>query len=224
MCIMTRSIVLLTLFAAPAVASGPPELITKLNKTVTLKEPIDAGLDLFLTEFAEQHGLTGKILLDAPAFKATGVENVRESMVKLDKLTDVKASTVLDAILKQVDGCYFVKDTHIVITTKLARRAMLGEKDEDDAPVRDAVPLVRMTFTETPIRKALEELADKFDASILLAPYVAEKGDALVTAKLVNVPLDHAVELLADMADLSVVKRGNALYVTIPGRAKELGK
>ena len=222
---MTRSLCLLLLVAGSAVASGPPELITKLNKTVSLKDPIDAALDLALTELADQYGLAGKVLVDVPAFKAAGIEDVRASMVKLDKLAEVKLSTVLEALLKQVDGCYLVKDTHIVITTKAARRAALGEKDEHaEAPARDAVPLVRMTFTETPIRKILEELADKFDATILLAPYVAEKGDAVVSAKLVNVPLDHAVELLADMADLVMVKRGNALYVTTPGRAKELAK
>ena len=222
---MIRPLCLLLLATAPVIASGPPELITKLNKTVTLKEPIDAALDLVLTELCEQHGLTGKILLDVPAFKKAGVEDVRAAMVKLDKLADVKLPTVLMALLKQVDGCYLVKDTHIVITTTAARRAELGEKDDDaEAAARDALPLVRLTFTETPIRKVLEELASKFDATILLAPYVAEKGDFVVTAKLVNVPLDHAVELLADMAELAMVKRGNALYVTTRERAKEMVK
>src|SRR3954468_4236852 len=109
---MTRSLCLLLLATAPAFASGPPELITKLNKTVSLKEPLDAALDLVLTELAEQHGLTGKVILDARAFKAAGVEDVRAAMVKLDKLADVKLATLLAAILKQVDGCYLVKDTH----------------------------------------------------------------------------------------------------------------
>jgi hypothetical protein len=222
---MTRSFCFLLLVAAPVAASGPTEIITKLNKTVSLKEPIDAALDLVLTEMAEQHGLTGKVILDTQAFKAAGIEDVRAAMVKLDKLADVKLATVLAALLKQVDGCYLVKDTHIVITSRAARRAELGEKDEDaEAAVRDAMPLVRMTFTETPIRKIVEELAEKFDRTILIAPYLAERGDALVTAKLVNVPLDHAVELLADMAELALIKRGNALYVTSRERAKEMVK
>lgn len=222
---MIRPLCLLLLATAPVFASGPPELSTKLNKTVTLKEPIDAALDLVLTELAEQHGLTGKVILDAQAFKATGVEDVRAAMVKLDKLADVKLATVLSAILKQVNGCYLVKDGLIVITSKAARRAELGEKDDDaEAAVRDAMPLVRMTFTETPIRKVVEELAEKFERTILIAPYLAERGDVLVTAKLVNVPLDHAVELLADMAELALVKRGNALYVTSRERAKEMEK
>jgi hypothetical protein len=47
---MSRSLVLLLAVPGPALASGPPELIAKLNKTVSLKVPIDAALDLALTE------------------------------------------------------------------------------------------------------------------------------------------------------------------------------
>jgi hypothetical protein len=222
---MTRIVCIAALvFAAgPAYASGPPELVSKLNKTVSMKAPIDAALDLVLTELAEEHGLTGKILLDVPAFKAAGVEDIRAAMVKLDRLNDVKVSTVLKGLLNQVDGTYLVRDTHILITTRAARRAELGERDDDpDAAVRDAVPLVRITFTDTTLRKALEELATKFDRTIVVAPQAAEKGDTQVSAKLINVPLDHAVELLAEMSDLALVKRGNALFVTTPERAAAL--
>jgi hypothetical protein len=224
---MTRNASFFTLFVAlsPALASGPPVLVAKLDKTVSMKGPIDAALDLALTELAEEHGLTGKILLDAPAFKAAGVEDVRATMVKLDRLNNVKLSTVIGGLLSQVDGVCLIRDTHILVTTRAARRAELGERDDDaDAAIRDAVPLIRVTFTETPLKKALEELSTRFDRTILLAPQVAEKGDAAVSAKLINVPLDHAVELLAEMAELVLVKRGNALFVTTPERAATLKK
>jgi hypothetical protein len=224
---MTRTLFVLALFvcAQPALASGPPELVAKLNKTISMKSPIDAALDLALTELAEQYGLDGKIHLDVPAFKAAGIEDVRGVMVKLDRLNEVRLSTVIDALLKQVDGACLVRDTHIVITSRAARRAELGEnEDEGGAAIRDAVPLVRQTFTDTPLRKVLDELSTRFDRTIIVAPQTAEKGDTQVTAKLINVPLDHAVELLAEMAELAVVKRGNALFVTTPERAANLKK
>jgi len=211
------------LAATPTLASGPPELAAKLSKSISLKDPIDATLDLALTELADLHGLAGKILIDVPAFKAAGIEDVKAANVKLDKLTDVKLGTVVGALLKQVEGTCLVRDTHIIVTTRAARRAELGERDDDaEAAIRDAVPLVRMTFTDTPLRKALEELATRFDRTILIAPQAAEKADTAVTAKLVNVPLDHAVELLADMSDLAIVKKGNVLYVTTTERADKI--
>jgi hypothetical protein len=221
---MTRTACVALLFAAmPALASGPPELVAKLSKPISLKDPIDATLDLALTDLADQHGLAGKILIDVPAFKAAGVEDVKAANVKLDKLTDVKLGTVLESLLSQVQGACLVRDTHILVTTRAARRAELGENGDDAAAaIRDAVPLVRLTFTDTPLRKALEELATRFDRTILVAPQAAEKADAAVTAKLVNVPLDHAVELLAEMAELALVKKGNALYVTTRERAEKM--
>jgi hypothetical protein len=41
---------------------------------------------------------------------------------------------------------------------------------------------------------------------------------------LTNVPLDTAVQLLADMAELKVVHRDNVLYVTTPEHAAKLEK
>jgi hypothetical protein len=37
-----------------------------------------------------------------------------------------------------------------------------------------------------------------------------------------NVPLDTAIELLADMVELKLVRKANVLYVTTPERAEPL--
>jgi hypothetical protein len=57
---------------------------------------------------------------------------------------------------------------------------------------------------------------------VLVDPRPAEKIKTGVTAKLKNVPLDSAVQLLADMADLKAVLQDNVLYVTSKENAKDL--
>src|SRR5947208_3286577 len=116
---MTRIALFFAFFVVtdPVDASDPPDLVTKLNKSVSMKGPIDSALDLALNELAEHHRLTGKILIDVPAFKAAGVEDVRAEMVKLDKLESVRLSTILEGLLNQVDGTFIIRDTHLLITT-----------------------------------------------------------------------------------------------------------
>jgi hypothetical protein len=53
---------------------------------------------------------------------------------------------------------------------------------------------------------------------------MGEKGKTAVTARLINVPLDRAVRLLADMADLKAVLLGNVLYVTSKENAAQWEK
>ena len=50
----------------------------------------------------------------------------------------------------------------------------------------------------------------------------ADKAKAAVSAALKNVPVDTAVRVLADMAELKPVRMGNLLYVTSRDNAKRL--
>jgi hypothetical protein len=56
----------------------------------------------------------------------------------------------------------------------------------------------------------------------VIDPRVENQSGVAVTARFVNVPLDVAVRLLADMADLGVVRIGNVFYATSPENAKRL--
>jgi hypothetical protein len=59
---------------------------------------------------------------------------------------------------------------------------------------------------------------------VVLDARVEDKGALKVTALLRNVPVETAVEVLADMAGLAVVQRGNVLYVTSTENAAKLLK
>jgi hypothetical protein len=52
---------------------------------------------------------------------------------------------------------------------------------------------------------------------------LAESGEKLtVTARFHNVPVDTAVRILSNMADLQMVRLDNVLYITTPKRAAQL--
>ena len=210
--------------ASPLRASTVADpLAAKMDKVISLKDPIDVALDLALTELADEHGLQGKIHIDKAGFKADGIEDVAAAMVKLPKLTDVPLRVVFDKLLQQVNGTWIIRDKFIEIITVTAKKAELNLQDSDpETPHRLTMPMIRQTFRETPLSKALEELGTRYDKTIILAPQVGDKTDAAVSVRFVNVPLDTAVELLAEMVDLKLVRKANVLYVTTADRAEPL--
>jgi hypothetical protein len=70
--------------------------------------------------------------------------------------------------------------------------------------------------------EALQDLATRTGFSIVVDVRTADKKQTQVTANLANVPLDTAVLLLADMADLKPVLLDNVFYVTTPENAAKL--
>jgi hypothetical protein len=85
-------------------------------------------------------------------------------------------------------------------------------------------PLVHCLLTKVPLQKALEQIAEHDNQNIVLALQAQVKCGTLVTARLVNVPIETAVETLANMADLRVVRRANVFLVTTKELAAELNK
>ena len=57
-------------------------------------------------------------------------------------------------------------------------------------------------------------LADQSGSNVILANYATKEAKTKVTAQLTGVPLDTAIVILADMADLKLVRLGNVYYVT----------
>lgn len=74
----------------------------------------------------------------------------------------------------------------------------------------------------TPFAATMKQLASETGASLVIDPRLKEKADVGVTLKLDDVPLDTAVRLLAEVADLGTVRMNNVLFVTTPERAAKL--
>ena len=115
---------------------------------------------------------------------------------------------------------YVIRPDGVEITT---RRAYLDEffPGRDDAVLP---PLVNVIFDKISLHEALAELASTTGSNVILDARQGKEGETKVTAELTNVPLEAAVQVLADMADLGVVRLGNVYYVTSLKHARQLRK
>jgi hypothetical protein len=133
---------------------------------------------------------------------------------------------------------YALRRDGIEITTTLLRAAEfyphegvvdpvtaqpLNPLDDSRLKFPHLLPLVQVEFEKRPLREALQELAEATDWTVVLDERAADNSKP-VTATLVNVPLDTAVELLADMVGLTVIRRNKSLYVTTTENAVALSK
>jgi hypothetical protein len=69
---------------------------------------------------------------------------------------------------------------------------------------------------------AVKQLAVETGANLVIDPRLKDKANAAVTLKLDDVPLESAVRLLAEVADLGTVRMSNVLFVTTAERAEKL--
>jgi type II secretory pathway component GspD/PulD (secretin) len=74
----------------------------------------------------------------------------------------------------------------------------------------------------TAFAAAVKQLAADTGANVVIDPRLKEKASAAVTLKLDDVPLETAVRLLAEVADLGTVRMNNVLFVTTTERAEKL--
>jgi type II secretory pathway component HofQ len=128
-------------------------------------------------------------------------------------MKNVRLDTVLRKLLARLPvesgAVWTLREDRIEITTHQAQVAEIW--GEYNGPF---LPLVWATFDKVPLEDALKELAEQTDFTIVLDNRAGEKGRTPVTARLRNTPLDTALRLLADMADLRPVHTDNVLYVT----------
>lgn len=133
----------------------------------------------------------------------------------------VALATVLRKILRRVPTesgtTFLIRRDHIEITTELMVRAELGIPEE-----RPLLPLVWDSFEDTPLVQILPRLAETSGCNVIADPKAKEKLQTKITASINNVPIDTAVRLLANMADLSMVKLDNVFYITTADNAKKM--
>jgi hypothetical protein len=159
--------------------------------------------------------------------KEVGLIFVAES--PLPKMHQVPLLHVLNLILVRLDSktglengvTFLIRDASIVITTvDAARRKILGNSDQ---PLPH---LVTRNFENKRLDLALRELSKIGQGgylNVVLDTRAAEQAKTPVSGFFNNAPLDTVVRLLADMANLTVVRLDNILYVTTPENAKKWG-
>lgn len=222
----------LTVILAPTLAEEPPRQPNRL-KPALLTAPItfeanddpQETLGGLLDTLSVRHEI--RFDVNEAAFQAMGLDNVLDTRVVEKKLTGPNQTT-LDALLRKLlarvpaDGgaTYMVRRDRIEITTRAAQREEVWGR-EYEGPF---LPLVHTELEKKPLAEALDELAAASGFNVLIDARVSEKAKTAVSARLLNTPLDTAVGLLADMAELKALQTDNLLYVTSRENAERIEK
>jgi hypothetical protein len=226
--------------AAPAesAAARAAAIAAKLARPVKIDKQENVPLRDVLEFLGDQVGVT--FLVNDQALSGGGpgmaVANAaagapEDYRVHVPKLANVRLSRVLDLIARQVNGAWLVRPDCVEITSVGERqRAGVFRTDPSNADAADVdqtrtdVPLVNLSVKGRPLADVLAGLASLYERSVIVSPQSGDKARAPVSAEFLNVPFDTAVLMLADMADLKVVPRDNALYVTTAERVAQWTK
>ena len=161
------------------------------------------------------------------AFRASQIIDPKEMKpnVAATQLRGLTGHQFLAAVLDGIDATYLVRGSRIEIVpvAHAARvaRAKLAESD-DGGPPTLAEPLVCINIKEKALNEAIALVAARYDLTVVVAPQAGDARTGFVTARLLNVPADKALDLLAVQCDLRVVRQGNAFLVTSRDHANEL--
>jgi hypothetical protein len=165
-----------------------------------------------------------KILINDDQFSKLGpskdaFDSEKTSIKFRDKVERFPLSTVLDAICAQIDAGYIVRSEFIEIVPMWILRKELNHPHGPDSDLRN---LVIRFYDNVPLQTAFNDLAEKYNRNVILSPLAQKEMEQKVTARLINVPFDAAVETLADMADLKLVRKSNVTLVTTKEQATVL--
>jgi hypothetical protein len=212
--------------AAEADKDLPPDKVAEqLNRRIKFPGIDDPKVTLaeVLDLWSKQSGLQWTV--NGRAFRDAGVMDVVKTEVAnpnaLPPLANARAGHVLRLILDRVPSAslptYLIRTDGIEITTLAAVYFELGRMEGTSL-----LPLVTLKLDRRPLAESLQLLSRQAGVSVVLDGSAGEKAKADVTATFVNVPLDAAVAMAADMGDLQPVLLDNALYVTTREKAKRI--
>ncbi len=207
-------------------AVSAADLIRKLATPVSLPDRFDTPLGDAVRTLEEMYGVS--ILFDELGFMNDLQDpDVKSKNVKLEKLSRVRLSTVLQKLVDQVQGGYLIKPDHISILPQSRLQVLVWGSAEalqgPDGETRPRLPVVHAVFDHRPLNEALKELSDLSGVSVLLdSRRAGDQAKAAVTATLLNAPIDTAVKVLANQAELDAVLLDNVLYVTTAENAVAL--
>jgi hypothetical protein len=214
---LMRLVAVLILVGTPALLAAAPAADPKKNESPAekVRKALDQPIDVDIAEqpmanainqLKEQTKLN--IVLDAMTLAQNGID-INNSPVTV-KQTGGKGRAALRAMLDPYHLSYAIIGDSVIITT------------EDMALYRQLKQKVNVDVEKTAFESALKDLARETVMQILVDKKVNKEAQTPVTMQLEDVPLETAVRLLCEQAELKVVRMGNILYVTSVAKAKEL--
>jgi hypothetical protein len=148
------------------------------------------------------------IVVDNFTLTQNGID-VNSAVVNV-KQQGIKGRAALKAILSQYHLSYAIIGDNVIVTT------------EDMALHRQLRQKVNIDFDKVAFDTAIKDLAKETAVQLLVDKKVSKEAQAPVSLQLEDVPLETAVRLLCEQAELKPVRMGNVLYVTANAKAKEL--
>ncbi len=164
---------------------------------------------------------------------AATLDTAKAERLSVTRLDGMLLTTFLDVYFRNLpieNLTYLVRADHIEITTRDAAQKEAGlleamdeakttteKSDVVRAKARLNLPLVCVAVKERPLSAVLNDLSTVYGLNIVVEPGVRELLKAPLTERLLNVPADTALELLAGQAGLAVVRKGNTFRITSNG-------
>ncbi len=148
-------------------------------------------------------GGPGGVLIVIPAYTRRRLQGQFHGIPLRSALTKLLGDHDLTHVL--------VGDTILITAREKAADRQLGQ-------------MVSINVEGQTLSEELKRLARVTGANLVLDPRSAKESQTALTLRLDEVPLETAVEILADESGLSTVRLNNVLYVTSEARAKALRK
>jgi hypothetical protein len=185
--------------------------------------PNDFSLIDILQALNKQHGLP--FVIQNEFFRAGNINDIARDKPALIA-TDLKGLTVhqfLTVTLGSLKAAYLINNGRIEIVPfryadAVARPGRAGAAQFDDRPT----PLLSIIVKQKPLKDVVASVVEKQDLSVVVSPKVGDAMDALVTARLLNVPADQILDRLVVACDLRAVRRGETFLITTAEHAKQL--
>jgi hypothetical protein len=160
-----------------------------------------------------------------------------------DAITDLKERTKIQIILDNSVYQYGLDPTQPTVNVNLKQVKMkeglkailapfnlkygltaegLYVSTEDGVITRQLRQRVSLDCDGTQFSAAAKQLAADTGANVVVDPRLGEKANKGVTLKLDDVPLETAIRLLSEVADLRAIRMSNVLFITSPEKAEKL--
>ncbi|MBN9122330.1 MAG: hypothetical protein J0I06_24850 [Planctomycetes bacterium] len=202
-------------------------VLATFEQEIQLKEGTNINeIPLFelLQDLSKRYQLT--FVVNEESFKAVGSPNIREEKARIatTHLRGLRLPQFLNVTLESVGATYLLKNDVIEIVSipHAAKVTKSGISQEEDGRGRLNEPLVAAIVKEKPLNEVVARIAEMYDLTVVVSPQAGDARTGFVTARLLNVPADKALELLALQCDLRVVRRGAAYFITSRDHANEL--
>jgi hypothetical protein len=184
----------------------------------------DKSLIDLVFELSKRYGIT--FMINEDCFKAAEIPDIREKKPNV-AITNVRGLTLhqfLARVLESRNATYILKGNAVEVVTVAyaAKVAKVAVELDASGNISLKEPLVCAIIKQEKLSDAVEMLASRYDLSVTIVPQAGAAAASAVSARMMNLPVDKAIELLAVQCDLRVVREGNAFLITSREHAKTL--